>query len=166
MTRISHEIQIDAAKDDVWAAIADLGAIQDFHPGVKKSYYTTEQESGVGASRHCDLKPFGSVEERATEWKEGESLALEIYDGEKTPPFKSAIAHISVEENADGTIARFALEYELKFGLLGRLMDRFMVKRQFDKVVPAILSGLKRHMERGARSNGNGKPIRKELNHG
>ena len=132
MTRISHEIQIDAAKDDVWAAIADLGAIQDFHPGVKKSYYTTEQESGVGASRHCDLKPFGSVEERATEWKEGESLAL---------------------------------EYELKFGLLGRLMDRFMVKRRFDKVVPAVLSGLKRHMERGARSNGNGKPIRKELNH-
>ena len=59
-----------------------------------------------------------------------------------------------------------ALEYELKFGLLGRLMDRFMVKRQFDKVVPAVLSGLKRHMERGARSNGNGKPIRKELNHG
>ena len=132
MTRISHEIQIDAAKDDVWAAIADLGAIQDFHPGVKKSYYTTEQESGVGASRHCDLKPFGSVEERATEWKEGESLAL---------------------------------EYELKFGLLGRLMDRFMVKRRFDKVVPAVLSGLKRHMERGARSDGNGKPIRKELNH-
>ena len=58
-----------------------------------------------------------------------------------------------------------ALEYELKFGPLGRLMDRFMVKRQFDKVVPAILSGLKRHMERGARSNVNGKPIRKELNH-
>ncbi len=155
MTRISDSVKIDAPKEDVWAAIADLGDIQQFHPGVKKSYYTTEQREGVGASRRCELKPFGAVDERAIEWKDGESITLEIYDGEKTPPFKTAIAVMSVEGNGDGSVARLVIEYELKYGPLGALMDRVMVRRQFSKIVPAVLRGLKRHMERTAKSRTN-----------
>ncbi len=37
MTKISSEIRIDAAKEKVWDIIADLGGVQNFHPGVKKS---------------------------------------------------------------------------------------------------------------------------------
>lgn len=153
MTHISHEIRIEAAKENVWAAIADLGGIEKFHPGVKKSYYLSEQREGVGASRRCELKPFGAVDEKAVEWKNGESITLEIYGGEKVPPFKSAIGVMSVEDVGDATIARLALEYRLKFGPLGRAMDRLLVRRQFEKVVPAILVGLKRHVEREVRSS-------------
>ncbi len=153
MTHISHEIRIDAAKENVWAAIADLGGIEKFHPGVKKSYYLSEQREGVGASRRCELKPFGAVDERAIEWKDGEWITLEIYGGEKAPPFKSAIGVMSVEEVGGATIARLALDYELKFGPLGRMMDRLLVRRQFKKVVPAILVGLKRYVEREVKSS-------------
>lgn len=69
MTRFSDEIRIDAPMETVWAKIADLGAIKDYHPGVSKSYYTSERREGVGASRHCDLLPFGEVEERVIEWR-------------------------------------------------------------------------------------------------
>jgi carbon monoxide dehydrogenase subunit G len=149
MARISGEIHIQAAKEEVWATIADLGAVQGFHPGVCTSYYTSERRQGVGASRHCDLKPFGSVEERATEWNEGESVTLEIYDGKSMPPFRAAHGKMSVESNGAGTIARLTLEYEMRYGLLGRVMDRLMVRSRFERMVPAVLAGLKRKMENG-----------------
>ena len=62
---------------------------------------------------------------------------------------------MSVEENGDGSVARLLIEYELKYGPLGALMDRMMVRRQFSKIVPAVLRGLKRHMERTAKSRTN-----------
>ncbi len=49
--------------------------------------------------------------------------------------------------------SRLALDYELKFGPLGRMMDRLLVRRQFKKVVPAILVGLKRYVEREVKSS-------------
>lgn len=148
MTHIKHEIRIDAAKEKVWAAIADLGGVAKFNPAVKKSYYLSEQREGVGASRRCELRPFGAIDEKAIEWKDGESVTLEIFSGEKAPPFKSAIGVMSVEDVGDATVARLALDYELKYGVLGILMDRLLVRRQFKKMVPAILAGLKRHVER------------------
>ncbi len=147
MTRIAHDVRIDAPTERVWAAIADLGAIDKFHPGVRKSYYTSELREGVGASRHCDLLPFGSVEERAIAWKNGESLTLEIFDGERTPPFQTASAIMSVERDGDGTIARLALEYRLRYGVLGALLDRLLIRARFEKMVPAVLAGLKRFTE-------------------
>ena len=159
MTRVSHSIRIEAPTEDVWATLADLGAIQDYNPGVSRSYYTSEQREGVGASRHCDLIPFGEVEERIVEWRDGEAYTLEIYDGRKVPPFKKALGFISVEEDGSGSIARFALEYELKYGLLGRLLDLVMVRRQFSKVPKAVLRGLKRHVEGDERSSRNQREV-------
>ncbi len=55
-------------------------------------------------------------------------------------------------QDGDGTAVRFELEYDLKFGVLGKLMDRLMVRSRFRKVGPAMLRGLKRHLENGAHS--------------
>ena len=37
----------------------------------------------------------------------------------------------------------------LRFGILGRLMDAMMVRREFTKIVPKVLAGLKHHVETG-----------------
>lgn len=150
MTSIHGEARIHASKEKVWAAIADLGAVQNFHPGVSKSYYTSEQHEGPGASRHCDLRPTGSVEERVTEWRAGEEITLEIYDGDKMPPFETAFGRMSVRTEGQDTLVGFSLEYRLKFGPLGTLIDRLMVRPRFEKMVPKVLAGLKRYSETAA----------------
>ena len=33
MTKVTSHINIKASKDEVWAALANLGGIQNFHPG-------------------------------------------------------------------------------------------------------------------------------------
>jgi hypothetical protein len=149
MNRFSEMIRIDAPKEKVWAKIADLGAIQDYSPSVSKSYYTSESKEGVGSSRHCSLLPFGEVEERILDWKDGEEYTIEIYEGEKVPPFKTAIGRMSVEADGGSSMARFTLEYDMKYGLFGWLLDRLMVRRKFSKVPSAVLKGLKRYMENG-----------------
>lgn len=90
MTHISHQITINAPKERVWEILADLGEVKRYHPGLTDSYYNSGEKRGVGASRHCDLKPFGSIDERVIEWNDGESYTLEIYDGKKVPPFKKS----------------------------------------------------------------------------
>ena len=40
-------------------------------------------------------------------------------------------------------------EYGMKFGFVGALMDRLMVKKQFSKAIPGILAGLKHYAETG-----------------
>lgn len=153
MTRLSTAVRIEAPQERVWMKIADLGAIQDYHPGVSRSFYTSTQKEGPGASRHCDLRPFGEVEERVVEWRAGDSYVIEIFAGKNVPPFKKATGRLSLEAAGDASIVHFDIEYDLRFGLVGRLMDALMVRRRFEKVGPAMLGGLKRYLEVEARSH-------------
>ena len=85
MPGFTVERTIDAPVDDVWAELADFGEIRKWNPGVTESYLTSEETEGEGISRHCSLKPFGSVEERVTGWHPGERLVVHIYQIDKLP---------------------------------------------------------------------------------
>ena len=150
MTNITREVWIDAPKAQVWDALADFGNISIFNPTVPNSYLTSEQKQGVGTTRHCDLNvPGSSVEERIVQWQDGKMMQIEIYSGTKTPPFKTALASISVQEENGGTRVRGTLDYTLKYGPIGWLMDAAMVKPQFGKAWGGIFAGLKHYIETG-----------------
>ena len=149
MTTITSTIRIHASKDEVWKILADLGGIQDFHPGIAKSYYTTDVKEGLGAARVCELFPVGKVEEHVIDWKDGEELTLDVVPLEKAPPLRDARGRIQLEVDGDETVVTMTVSYRLGWGPIGMLMDALLVRRQFKKVVPAVLRGLKRHAETG-----------------
>ncbi len=150
MTKVTSNINIKASKDEVWAALANLGGIQNFHPGVSKSYYITDQKEGLGAARVCELLPMGKVEEHVIDWKHGEEMTLDVVPLEKAPPLRDATGRLQLTEEDDGSVrVTMTVEYGLKFGPLGRVMDILLVRPQFEKVVPRVLRGLKRHLETG-----------------
>ncbi len=128
MAKITREVRINAFKEQVWDTLADFGGISVFSPSVANSYLTNDQNGGVGSQRHCDLSLAGaSVEERIVEWVDGEKMVIEIYEGKKTPPFKTAFATLSVREAGPNvTVVRGTFDYSLKFGPLGALMDADM----------------------------------------
>ena len=148
MSKLTTQVTINAPKEKVWEVLADFGAVQNFAAGVSRSYYTSDTKEGAGASRHCDLQnPSGYVEERVTEWREGGGYTFEIY--ESNAPLKTAAIDISLKHDGARTMVTATLEYQLKFGPIGSLVDLLIVRQQFRKGIIGPLAGLKHYVETG-----------------
>lgn len=149
MTQLQSEVLINAPKEKVWEILADFGNIAKFNLNLRSSHSTSKANGGIGATRHCDLAPMGSIEERIVDWVEGVGYSVDIYDGKGTPPFKTAIAHIKMSEAGKQTRVTMEMDYSIKFGPVGAAMDRIMIRSQFAKALPRLLQGLKIYAETG-----------------
>lgn len=151
MSTHRYTITVEAPAAQVWEALADFGGVVRYNPNVTASYLTGDLATGVGATRHCDLTfPGATVEERITSWQEGRAYVAEIYSGEKTPPFRHAQATLEVEPlGSEASTVTATLDYDLRFGPVGALMDRLMVSPKFGPAFGRLLVGLKHHVETG-----------------
>lgn len=149
---LNAEVLIEASKERVWEALSDFGNVYLWNPSVTHSHSTSEAPGGVGATRHCDLTIMkASIEERVVDWVENEEMRIEIIGGRRTPPFKEAWGTITLAEAPDGggTVTKLQLHYDLKYGILGGVIDRLMVRTQYGKGLKLALAGLKYHVETG-----------------
>ena len=148
-TIISNHVIINASKDKVWEAIADFGNIYKLSPNVAKSYSTTEKKQGVGAERHCDFTSMGvQVEERISEWNEGESMKIEIYQSKNMPMIKDIEAFFKVESQGDKTKLTGTFEYGMS-NAIGNLLNSLSMKNMNKKGWVQFLAGIKHHVETG-----------------
>lgn len=151
MTAHHAEIAIDAPADVVWIALADFGGVWQYNPSVKSStIINNTASSGLGAERRCDLTLAGaSVEERIVDWDEGRGYRIEIFGGKKLPPVRNMGARLNLRSEGDTSIVSGTMSYEPKFGPVGRLMDRLVLRKQFAKAWSGIFAGLKHRVETG-----------------
>ena len=101
----------------------------------------------LGSARRCDLTPGGWFKEKVAEWKPHEALSLELFDC--TLPVRRLQYRYTLTREGDGTPVRQRMEYELKFGLLGKLMDAMMVRKKWDAGFKGFFAGLKHYVENG-----------------
>ena len=150
MTEFKKQIIIDASKEAVWKIVSNLGDIYKFHPGVSKSYYTTDREEGVGAARVCELQPAGKILETVKNWDNGNGFVLQIDPIEKAPPVKEFTGHFQlIKVNAETTRVTLTINYEMKLGLIGDLLNKLIIKSKMEEGIEGLLAGLKTHMEKG-----------------
>ena len=140
MSKLSRQIRINAPVEKVWEVLADFGGASKWAPTVTESYSTTEANGGVGAVRHCEVIGFGGIEEEIVGWNESRSLSISL---ENAGPIKSSVNTFSVSPAGDGTVVTANLDFRMKFGLVGALIDRFALRRQFRKVMTQGLGRLK-----------------------
>jgi len=146
MTKIAVKTRIDAPKERVWDVIADLGAVSAWNPSLADSHYTSEAREGLGASRRCEFPDGGYVEERATEWKSGEAITLEIVEG--TVPFAfPASGTLSLVDDGDGTSVTLTLEYDLKADFPADPQE--LERQNREELLPMVMAGLKHYAETG-----------------
>ena len=151
MTSFEKSIVINAPQAKVWEKVSDLGAIQDYNPSVKKSYYNTDQKEGVGCGRVCEFHGMGAVDEQAVAWQEGDFYTLRIVPIEKVPFFKQADATFTFTAlDSHTTKVHVLMEYEVTAGPIAAVMNKLALKNQFSKSFDGILKGLKRNLEQGA----------------
>jgi len=150
MTVLENSIRIDTAPEKVWSVLASLAALAKYDPGVSRVEIVSEAKEGPGAARRCDLTPGGWFKERIADWRPNEALSFELY--ECSLPVRRLRHSYTLVREGGATVVRQQMEYELKFGPLGKLLDAVMVRRKWDAGIKAFLSGLKRCAETDQRS--------------
>jgi len=150
MTVMENAVRIEAPPERVWAALASLEALERYDPGVKRSRKVSAEAEGLGAARQCDLAPGGWFKERVVEWTPPRALAFELF--ECTLPVRRLRHGYTLTAEAGGTVLRQRMEYELKYGPIGRAMDALMVRAKWNAGIQGFLAGLKSYVEADGRS--------------
>jgi len=150
MTTFKKQITINASKQKVWDIVSNLGDIYKFHPGVSKSYYTTEEAEGVGAARICELLPAGKILETVKNWEEGSGFLLQIDPIEKAPPVKNFCGHFELEEiNHHSTKVSLTIRYRMKLGIAGNILNKLVIRSKMEDGIEDLLTGLRVYTEKG-----------------
>jgi ligand-binding SRPBCC domain-containing protein len=147
MTVLENSIHIDAAPERVWSVLATLDALDQYDPGIKKSEIVSESKEGLGAARRCDLTPGGWFKEKVAAWQPHEAVSFELF--ECTLPVHKLRHSYTLKAEDGGTRVVQRMEYELKFGVIGRVMDALMVRKKWDAGVKGFFAGLKDFVEKG-----------------
>jgi hypothetical protein len=145
MTIIRHDLEASCPPGKIWALLADLEAVEQYNPGVRAAKILGEQRTGVGALRACDLLPNGRVVERVTHWEDGRELGLEVAESDWPIHFMRWVT--KVEPHHGGTRITQELEYRVKFGPLGWLLDRVAMERKLRTSLDGIFASLVKHAE-------------------
>ena len=146
MAQITVTQMVQATPAEVWKSWDDFGNVARFHPALSGSRLLADQDTGLGATRQCDLKNGKDhIRERIVGYVPNERMIVEIYDG--TMPVKWAKATITLKPvGASQTQVRMEMEFTPKYGPLGALMVPLM-KGQFRKLLEALLEQNAKHVE-------------------
>jgi ribosome-associated toxin RatA of RatAB toxin-antitoxin module len=150
MATVTVSKQVDASVQDVWATWEDFGNIYKFNPVLKHSHLLSDssEPTGVGSERHCDMADSKNwVRERVIDYRPLKSIKIDVFDG--SMPLKSMIATFSFRKiNEQKTAVQMQVEFEPKFGVLGKMMTP-MMNRQFRPMLQSLLDCNAAHVERG-----------------
>lgn len=137
---------VNAPVADVWAALGDIGGIHKWNPGVRASHTTSEIDSGLGATRYCDLGGKNYLDEEVVLWDPERSLTMRVTD--TNLPFKSVDIRFTLEAIGDeATVVTCSPLYAVKYGPIGRVLDRFYLNSTYRKGMENLLAGLKAYVE-------------------
>ena len=126
---VNAKIVANAPREAVWKVLADFSNIADYTDSVKTSVSTSEATTGSEATRHCDLAPFGSTEERVTEFVPNERLGVLLYDV-KGLPVKESNTVFSLKSLGEyKTELTMSASVRAKGGILSGMIGKRLEKR-------------------------------------
>ena len=148
MATIQHEISANCPPSALWTLLSDLEAVQRYNPGVERAAIHGDKPAGVGAMRVCQLRPKGRVLERVTHWEEGRAVGLEVTESDWPIHFMRWVTRIA--PSGRGSVITQSLEYKVKFGPLGWLLDNLVMKHKLKSNLDAVFASLVKHAEQSS----------------
>jgi ribosome-associated toxin RatA of RatAB toxin-antitoxin module len=147
MTKLVNEIIINAPVEKIWKVLSNLEELEKYDPAVNKSVLLTAERSGLGASRKVDMKDGKNwFEEKVIAWKPNETLTYQLTAC--SFPIHGLKHSYSFRGNGSQTKVQQVMEYKIKFGLFGKLLDKLMIRKQTDSGIKKFLGGLKHYVEK------------------
>lgn len=146
MTQLFNEILIEAPMEKIWEALSNLESLEKYDPTVKKCVATSSLKYGEGGRRKVEMKDGKNwFEEKCTLWKPNETLTYELTAC--SFPVHSLNHTYSFERVGNQVKVKQIMSYQIKFGLLGKILDLLVMRKQSDAGIKAFLLGLKSFSE-------------------
>ncbi|TDW99060.1 SRPBCC family protein [Dinghuibacter silviterrae] len=147
MTTLYNEIIIDAPIDKIWDALSSIEELEKYDPTVKSARALSAAGSGIGATRKVGMKDGKNwFEEKVTVWKKNEALAYELTAC--SFPIQQLKHSYGFEQIGHQTKVKQVMEYKVKYGLIGKVLDALMIRRQSDTGIKKFFVGLKSYTDR------------------
>jgi uncharacterized protein YndB with AHSA1/START domain len=146
MATIHNDITIDASIEKIWNALTDLELLEKYDPTVKRSTLISSARTDIGAKRKVDMLDGKNwFEEQVTEFRPNEALTYELTAC--SFPVHRLKHSYRFEKMGNQTKVRQIMEYTVKFGIVGKLLDALMIRKQSDAGIKKFFSGLKTYTE-------------------
>ena len=144
---ITRELNHDVA--DVWRLLDDFGAIAKYNPGVESAEIVSARPTGLDAQRICHFYDGTSLTETIVRYQPGHGYSFDLSDF--ALPLKQATSHFDLTHISDGrSLLTVTLEFTPKFGPLGWLMGKLMIRPMLQRALRGVTKGLDDHMRTGA----------------
>jgi len=150
---VNTSIIINTPSSAVWEVLKEFGTVSEWAPTVTKSYYLNSKTSGVGTARHCDIQGFGGIQETVTDWQEGKGFTYSV-----TPlgPLAASNSRWNISSVDDQTSKlEVTLSYDIRFGILGKILHKLVMRKKLEQALPETLSATKKHVEKTYLLNNN-----------
>jgi len=146
MTIIRNEITINAPVEKIWGVLANLELLEKYDPTVKGSTLISSEKTGLGAKRKVLMQDGKNwFDEKITIFEPNQSLNIQLT--ECSFPIKGLNHSYSFEKFGSQTKVKQVMEYTVKFGLLGKLLDGIIMRKQSDSGIKKFFAGLKSYVE-------------------
>jgi adenylate cyclase len=148
MRVLTEQISILASDKDLWSVMEDFGGVYKWAPYMHKSALVGRQTTGVGTCRFLRHVWGFILEEVVTEWTEGEGFSFDVYRA----PYPMKNVHeswLAGRSNGHATVLT-SVNYEMRLGLLGRVLDWILVRHIVQREMRNGLLGLKQYVEKQA----------------
>lgn len=141
MRQVKERIEIGVSLDMVWAILEEFGAAAKWAPSMRHSALIGEQKTGIGTRRKLRHDWGFRLEESVTEWTFGRGFAFDV---NRAPYPMKDVRETWLIEHGDGlTTVATTVEYQMRLGWLGSMLDSFLVQHIVRREMRAGLRGLK-----------------------
>jgi len=148
MPSVRHSLEARCPPAALWSVLADPGSAAETNPLVASVAIVGEPNGGLGAQRRCALRPRGSVTERVCAYEEGRVIGFEVVQSDW--PITGMAWRTEVTPHPGGARIDQVLDYRMKFGPLGWLLNALVLRRAIERNVGAALQGVIRIAEHRA----------------
>ena len=146
MTTLHNEITINAPIEKIWDALSNIEELEKYDPTVKKSTALSPSKNGIGAKRKVLMQDGKNwFEDQCTVWKLNEALMYELTAC--SFPVRQLRHSYSFEKIDSQVKVRQVMEYQIKFGFFGKILDSLMIRKQSERGIKRFFDGLKLYAE-------------------
>ena len=145
LARIERSIEIEAPPSKIWPLLF-WDRLPEWFEGIKAAQYTSEDKDCVGATAHVVGETAGvrvEFEVEITEYVENETATWRTTAGNFT-----AIGLTRLDPTDSHIKLTMTIDYELPYSILGKVIDKLLVSREFEKGFKRDLEKLKGMLEK------------------